>query len=139
MRKFSPVAAVIFGLLSSAAIAQQPPISTPGDATAVQSTATPAPPAPSTTEPAPPRVGGAPQLGGPLHPASDAGVDKVAADGVSTKTVRAVPCGTAARETDGSTTCVGIPGTPVRERAAEKSGNGSYARETDGATTGLTR
>jgi hypothetical protein len=30
-------------------------------------------------------------------------------DGVSTRTVRAVPCGRAARETDGSTTCVGIP------------------------------
>jgi hypothetical protein len=30
-------------------------------------------------------------------------------DGVSTRTVRAVPCGLVARETDGSTTCVGIP------------------------------
>jgi hypothetical protein len=37
------------------------------------------------------------------------GLDKVAADGVSTKTVRAVPCSTAAHETDGTTTCIGIP------------------------------
>jgi hypothetical protein len=36
-------------------------------------------------------------------------LDKVGDDGVSTKTVRAVGCGTAARETDGTTTCVGIP------------------------------
>ena len=27
----------------------------------------------------------------------------------TTKSVKAVPCGTAAHETDGSTTCVGIP------------------------------
>jgi hypothetical protein len=38
------------------------------------------------------------------------GLDKVAPpDGVSTKTVRAVPCSAAARETDGTTTCIGIP------------------------------
>jgi len=37
------------------------------------------------------------------------GLDKVAPDGVSTKTVRAVRCSTAARETDGTTTCIGIP------------------------------
>jgi|ERR1700722_9895998 hypothetical protein len=42
------------------------------------------------------------------------GLDKVAPDGVSTQTVKAVPCSTAARETDGTTTCVGIP-----ERNAE--------------------
>ena len=35
------------------------------------------------------------------------GLDVTAPDG-STKTVRAVPCGTAAHETDGFTTCVGI-------------------------------
>ena len=28
----------------------------------------------------------------------------------STKTVKAVPCSTAAHETDGTTTCIGIPG-----------------------------
>jgi hypothetical protein len=36
------------------------------------------------------------------------GLDQVAPDGVSTKTVRAVPCSTAAHETDGTTTCIGI-------------------------------
>jgi hypothetical protein len=37
------------------------------------------------------------------------GLAKVAEDGVSTKIVRAKPCSAAARETDGTTTCVGIP------------------------------
>lgn len=32
----------------------------------------------------------------------------------STKTVKAVPCGAAARESDGTTTCVGIPDTKTR-------------------------
>jgi hypothetical protein len=48
------------------------------------------------------------------------GLDKVAPVGVSTKTVKAVPCSTAARETDGTTTCIGIPegsaGTKRRQR-----------------------
>jgi hypothetical protein len=46
---------------------------------------------------------------GPL-PAIDTGTGRVIAepDG-STKTVKAVPCSPAARETDGFTTCVGIP------------------------------
>jgi hypothetical protein len=49
-----------------------------------------------------------PYSSGPL-PTVDTGVglNKVAPDG-STKSVKAVPCGLAARETDGSTTCVGI-------------------------------
>jgi hypothetical protein len=34
----------------------------------------------------------------------------VAEDGISTKTVAAVRCSISARETDGTTTCVGIPG-----------------------------
>jgi hypothetical protein len=37
------------------------------------------------------------------------GPDTVAPDGLSTKKVRAVPCTTAARGTDGTTTCIGIP------------------------------
>jgi hypothetical protein len=44
------------------------------------------------------------------------GRDVVGPDG-STKTVKAVPCSTAARETDGFTTCVGIPDkSPERRR-----------------------
>jgi hypothetical protein len=40
---------------------------------------------------------------------SRTGLAVPAEDGVSTKIVPAKPCSTAARETDGSTTCVGIP------------------------------
>ena len=42
-------------------------------------------------------------------PNSSTGLAKSAEDGISTKIVPAKPCGTAARETDGTTTCVGIP------------------------------
>jgi hypothetical protein len=42
------------------------------------------------------------------------GLNVVAPNGVSTRTVKAVPCSTAARETDGSTTCVGIPAKRAR-------------------------
>jgi hypothetical protein len=47
-------------------------------------------------------------------PQSDTGPgrDVEGPDG-STKTVKAIPCSTTARETDGTTTCIGIPG-PVR-------------------------
>ena len=66
-------------------------------------------------------------IGGPVpevHPGP--GLDKVGPDGISTKVVRAVPCSTAARETDGTTTCIGIPG-PIRR--------GGDSRE--GTTTGM--
>lgn len=43
-------------------------------------------------------------------PSPNAGLNKTAKDGVSTVTVPAVPCSTSARGTDGTTTCVGIPG-----------------------------
>jgi hypothetical protein len=36
------------------------------------------------------------------------GLNIVGRDGVSTKTVRAVPCSTVAQETDATTTCVGL-------------------------------
>jgi|GraSoiStandDraft_25_1057303.scaffolds.fasta_scaffold606231_1 hypothetical protein len=98
-------------LVSSAAFAQQTP------ATIARPPAIDAPP------PAmmPPTAGPAPVVGGPLISHSDTGLNKVAEDGVSTTTVRAVPCSTAARETDGTTTCIGIPG-PVGSLKA-KSGN----------------
>jgi hypothetical protein len=35
------------------------------------------------------------------------GLDQVGPDGISTKVVKAVPCSAAARETDGTTTCIG--------------------------------
>lgn len=51
----------------------------------------------------------APAPGDPLFPDSSTGLDKVAKDGISTEVVKAAPCGAAAHETDGTTTCVGIP------------------------------
>ena len=45
----------------------------------------------------------------PAVPSKPTGLDKLGADGISTITVRAVPCRKAAWETDGTTTCVGIP------------------------------
>jgi hypothetical protein len=48
-------------------------------------------------------------FGGPLREVNTGpGLNIVGPDGVSTKTVKAVPCSLAARETDGTTTCVGI-------------------------------
>jgi len=44
------------------------------------------------------------------------GLNVVAPDGVSIKTVKAVPCSIAARETDGTTTCVGIPDKSARRK-----------------------
>jgi hypothetical protein len=57
----------------------------------------------------------APEPGSPLNPQSNAGLAKEAADG-STLMVPAVPCSAAARETDGTTTCVGISGPVYRSR-----------------------
>jgi hypothetical protein len=75
-------------------------------------------------------TGGNPELGGRAPPATEqsssttpeavrgvaelpvgpqTGLATTAADGVSTKIVAARPCSTAARETDGTTTCIGIP------------------------------
>jgi hypothetical protein len=82
-------------LMPSSTFAQQTPVGSP----------------PTISEPPSqvPTVGQAPPVGSPLLPGTSTGLDKVGDDGVSTKTVRAVGCGTAARETDGTTTCVGIP------------------------------
>ena len=66
-------------------------------------------------------------FGGPLpevYPGP--GLDEVGPDGISTKVVKAVPCSTAARETDGTTTCVGIPSS-IRSDSLE------------GTTTGMSR
>src|ERR1700730_16632525 len=66
-------------------------------------------------------------FGGPLpevYPGP--GLDEVGPDGISTKVVKAVPCSTAARETDGTTPCVGIPSS-IRSDSLE------------GTTTGMSR
>jgi hypothetical protein len=81
-------------LLSSAALAQQPTGKT-GDKLTVS-------PPPASPTPTPYSTGALPQIDrGP-------GRDVVGPDD-TTKTVKSVPCSTAARETDGTTTCVGIP------------------------------
>jgi hypothetical protein len=104
MRSIALYVAASLALVSSVAFAQQTPdIGAP-------------PPAMM-----PPTAGAAPVVGGPLISHSDTGLNKVAEDGVSTKTVRAVGCSIAARETDGTTTCIGIPG-PVGSLRA-KSGD----------------
>jgi hypothetical protein len=63
--------------------------------------------APSVHDPAPGPA--QPQPGDPFYPDSSTGRDQVAKDGISTKVVKAAPCSAAAQETDGSTTCIGIP------------------------------
>jgi hypothetical protein len=89
------VALLTFG---SAALAQQ----------TMGSTA-PAPAVPSALAHDPAPGPDAPQPGDPFFPDSRTGLDKVAKDGISTEVVKAAPCSAAARETDGTTTCIGIP------------------------------
>jgi hypothetical protein len=101
-------AAAAVALMTSTASAQAP--------------AQPAPAQQSSAGPGSAPPGAPPEVGGPWHPATDAGVDKVASDGVSTVTVPAVPCSTAARETDGTTTCIGIPDSTKRARANVREG-----------------
>jgi hypothetical protein len=69
----------------------------------------------------------APEPGSPLNPQSDAGLAKEAADG-TTKMVPAVPCSTAARETDGTTTCVGISGPVYRSRRLDSPSDTTVGR-----------
>jgi hypothetical protein len=126
MRSISFSVTALLALLSSAALAQQssgtkgetighplplpgpPPIAGPPPISEPSPTMQPAPAAstPRASEPAP--------KGNTYVPATlpqantGPGLNVPGRDG-STKTVKAVPCSTAARETDGSTTCVGIP------------------------------
>jgi hypothetical protein len=97
---FSVATAV--ALFSFPAFAQQAP-GTMGDPTGSPPAVT-APPSPTV-----PITGAAPSEGTAWLPGTTTGLDKVGDDGVSTKTVKAIPCGAAAKETDGATTCVGIP------------------------------
>ncbi len=105
MRRISLIAAVAVTMLPLAGFAQQ-------------TTGTAGSPPPSTLGLAPPPANPnvVPEVGGPLDPNSQTGRVIVASDGISTETVRAVPCSTAARETDGTTTCIGIPSKRERKR-----------------------
>jgi hypothetical protein len=136
MRLISFSATVLITLLSSAALAQQSPGTTgdtighpppiPGPPPISEPSTPPAPAAstPQASQPAPKGYTGAygppgpakPYSTGPL-PALDTGTGRVIVepDG-STKTVKAVPCSTVARETDGFTTCVGIPDTGAKAK-----------------------
>ncbi len=112
MRKIILAIGAAFMLLSSAALAQ---VSGPPGETANS-------PPPVMRQSEPPT--GIPRNLEPLPlPSSSAGLNKTASDGVSTTTVPAVPCSTSARETDGTTTCVGIPGPIDRSRTT---GSGRY-------------
>jgi hypothetical protein len=132
---FPMVAAL--AVLASAAFAQQPP-GAAGDTighppplagpppVSEPSTPPPAPAAstPQASQPAPKGYTGAygppgpakPYSTGPL-PAEDTGTGRtiVEPDG-TTKTVKAAPCSPFARETDGFTTCVGIPDTGAKAK-----------------------
>jgi hypothetical protein len=132
MRLTSFSAAILLALLSIARAQQSPaptgdtighppplpgppPISEPSTAQPAQGAA-----APKSNEPAVKGYTGAyapagtpppaPYYSGPLpaEPTGGPGLNVVGPDG-STRTVKAVPCTVSARETDGSTTCVGIP------------------------------
>jgi hypothetical protein len=91
MRTISLTVAAALTVLSAAALAQTD--APKGDTGAY---------APAGTPPTPYSTGALPQIddGSP-------GLDVAAPDG-STKEVRPVPCSTAAHETDGTTTCIGI-------------------------------
>lgn len=129
-------------LISSATVAQQQgpevtgdaigrPQPLPGPPPLAEPTLTTNPagaaPAPRVSEPttkgymgayAPAGTPPTPYSTGPLPSESTGpGLNIVAPDGSSTKTVKAIPCSTVAHETDGFTTCVGIADqTPKKRR-----------------------
>src|SRR5260221_6694293 len=109
IRKITFPVVVSLALLSSATFAQQTPGTTGTTIGSPPATTAPPPAIPST-------VGRAPEVGGPLISGSETGLNKIADDGGSTKTVGAVPCSKAAKETDGTTTCVGIPDGSLRSK-----------------------
>ena len=107
MRRIALIAAVAVTMLPLAGFAQQLPGTVPSETTVGVAPSGPA------GAPGPNVV---PQPGGPLNPGTQTGRDVVASDGISTETVKAVPCSTVARETDGTTTCIGIPDASERRR-----------------------
>jgi hypothetical protein len=122
MRLISVSVTILIALWSSAALAQQspgttgdtlghpPPLPGPPPITEPSSTTGPAPAAstPGASEPAPKGYAGA---YAPVALTRDTGRAIVGPDG-STKIVKAIPCSIAARETDGFSTCIGIPKRP---------------------------
>ena len=141
MRLVHCAVALSFAFLAVAASAQQPPpaageaighppplpgpppLSEPGESQSPQPTPDKAKPAadqpnakdytgaytPAGTPPTPFSMGPLPKTD------SGPGLDVAGPDG-TTRTAKAVPCGVAAHETDGFTTCVGIPEQHERQR-----------------------
>jgi hypothetical protein len=115
MRLMSVSVTFFLSLLSTTALAQQPPGFSPNTQNAPPLVA--APPATTPAQEAPKGYTGAYGPPGPSKPywtgalpEADTGPGRtvVEPDG-SVKTTKAVPCSTSARETDGTTTCIGIP------------------------------
>lgn len=73
------------------------------------------PPALGAPGPAQPNGAAPPPAAGAL-PSTTPGSYQASYDGISKKSVKAAPCSTAARETDGFTTCIGIPDDQERSR-----------------------
>jgi hypothetical protein len=115
MRSISLSLTISLVLLSSAALAQQP-TGTTGDKLTVSPP--PAPPAAtSTPQASQPARGSATFTPAELPPVYTGSGRDVAGPDDTTKVVKAVPCSTAARGTDGTTTCIGIPDqSPERRR-----------------------
>ena len=112
MRKITLFVATFLTIVPFAAWAQQ----TPGTVGNSPPPAGDIAPPPAMGVGASPRGEPTPQPGSPLLPGTQTGLAKVAEDGFSTKIVKAVPCTTFAKETDGTTTCVGIPDPPAGKR-----------------------
>jgi|EndMetStandDraft_5_1072996.scaffolds.fasta_scaffold1355777_1 hypothetical protein len=94
------VAVTYLVFASFPAFAQQTP-GTPGESPAPPAMTAPPPPA------AAPTVGAAPPVSHPQLPPGSA--DKSPEETVPLTPVRAAPCSVSARETDGTTTCIGLP------------------------------
>jgi hypothetical protein len=109
MSKFAAFLIIAFALLSSRAFAQTPDSGGVGaQPTSPGIGGSPPPPPLGSVADTPPGI--VLPGGNPLISRTDTGLNEVGSDGISTKTVPAKPCTTYARETDGTTTCVGIPG-----------------------------
>jgi hypothetical protein len=105
-------------------IGYPPPLPGPPPLTEPAPAATPSREAPSVQAKQPPSSGAPAPTDTPPQASSGTlpvvstgpGLISVGPDGISTKTVKAVPCGLVARETDGFTTCVGIPDKPQKTK-----------------------
>jgi hypothetical protein len=108
MNRFAVSLAIVSNLVLAPAVAQT------SDPKPVAPT-----PAPSATAVTPAPAGVVLPGGNPVITRTQTGLNKTGNDGVSTITVPAVPCSKFARETDGFTTCIGVPNPPAGENATD--------------------